>query len=117
MTQQRCPHNRGKCPFYIVPEDPLSAKASIGQCVACVIANNVQLEGLREDLYQLALLTILEETPNYDPAHPSGASYTTFMKACVCVRVCGQNGVKNYGIIPFRMKTLLGIQNPVSGTC
>ncbi len=111
MTQQRCPHNRGKCPFYVVPEDPLSAKASIGQCVACVIANNGQLEGLREDLYQLALLTILEETPNYDPAHPSGASYTTFMKACVCTRLWSERR-KELRYHPFSHEDPVGDTEP-----
>lgn len=86
MAEQRGPHNRGKCPFYVVPENPLSAESSINHCTDCVISSKTQLLSFKEDLRQLAFLTILEETPNYDPDHPSGASYITFIKACVCTR-------------------------------
>ena len=87
MVAQRGPHNRGKCPFYVTPENPLSAVSSIDHCVSCVIRNKAQLASFKEDLRQLAFLTILEETPKYDPDHPSGASYITFIKARVCTRL------------------------------
>ena len=87
MTHPRGPHNRGNCPFHVVPNDPISAEASICKCVTCVIANNPQMERYRDDLRQIAFLTIMEETPKYDPNHPSNASYTTFIKARVCTRL------------------------------
>ena len=90
MSQaQECrgPHNRAKCPFYVVPENPLSAEISISKCVDCVTFGNAQLACLREDLCQIALLTVIEDTPKYDPAHPSGASYITYMKSRVCTRL------------------------------
>lgn len=87
MAEQRGPHNRGKCPFYVVPQNPLSAESSIHHCADCAVGNNAQLRSFKEDLRQLAFLTVLEETPKYDPDHPSGASYTTFIKARVCTRL------------------------------
>lgn len=81
------PQQRGKCPFKIVPNEPLTADASVDQCATCVCRNNTYLLSHKEDLRQIAFLTILEETPNYDPEHPSGASFTTFMKARVCIRL------------------------------
>ena len=36
---------------------------------------------------QLAYLTIMEEEPKYDPDHPSGASFVTFIKSRVCYRL------------------------------
>ena len=81
MIAQRGPHNRGKCPFYVTPQNPLSAGSSIDHCADCVIGNKAQLLSFKEDLRQLAFLTILEETPKYDPDHPSGASYITFTQA------------------------------------
>ncbi len=81
------PSQRDRCPFNIVPNEPLSAEASIDQCVSCVCRNNTYLKSHDEDLRQLAFLTILEETPNYDPHHPSGASFITFIKAKVCIRL------------------------------
>ena len=87
MVEQRGPHNRGKCPFYVTPDNPFSAKSSIDHCVNCVKSDKAHLESSIEDLRQIAFLTIIEETPKYDPDHPSGASYITFIKARVCTRL------------------------------
>lgn len=87
MTLQIGPHNRGSCPFYVIPTDPLSAEPSINKCISCACGSNTHLRSQNEDLRQIAYLTILEETPNYDPDHPSGATYTTFIKAKVCTRL------------------------------
>lgn len=81
------PSQRDLCPFDIVPNEPLSAEASIDQCVSCVCRNDAHLLSHFEDLRQIAFLTILEETPNYDPHHESGASFITFIKSKVCIRL------------------------------
>ena len=81
------PQQRGLCPFKIEPNEPLTAETSVDQCSTCVCRNNPYLLSHKEDLQQIAFLTILEETPNYDPEHPSGASFITFMKAKVCIRL------------------------------
>lgn len=100
MSEKRNPHNRGKCPFHVTPQDPLSAESSIDHCIECVKENKANLEGITEDLRQIAFLTILEETPKYDPDHPSGASYTTFIKAKVCTRLWSERQ-KYWQQIPF----------------
>lgn len=87
MLSNRGPHYSAKCPFYILPNNPLSAETSVNQCVRCVTSGHPRLEGMRDDFRQLAYLTILEEAPKYDPAHPSGASFITFMKSRVCGRL------------------------------
>ncbi|MDE0556312.1 MAG: sigma-70 family RNA polymerase sigma factor [Candidatus Poribacteria bacterium] len=84
MIAERGPHFSAKCPFYISPDDPLSATASIEKCVRCVTHGIPALEGLSQDFQQTAFLTVLEETPNYDPEHPSRASFITFIKSKVC---------------------------------
>ena len=81
------PSHREHCPFNIVPNEPISAKASIDHCVSCVCRNNAYLKSHYDDLRQIAFLTILEETPNYDSNHPSGASFITFIKTKVCIRL------------------------------
>ena len=90
MREDRHPGNRGQCPFYIDPEDPLTAEASIRKCVECATRGDTCLQARRDDFRQLAYLTILEETPNYDPNHPSKASFITFIKAKVCYRLWSQ---------------------------
>ena len=87
MLNNRGPHYSAKCPFYILPDNPLSAETSVNQCVQCVTCDHPRLEGMRDDFRQLAYLTILEEAPKYDPDHPSGASFITFMKSHVCGRL------------------------------
>ena len=87
MLNNRGPHYSARCPFYILPDNPLSAEASVNQCVQCATCDHPRLEGMRDDFRQLAYLTILEEAPKYDPDHPSGASFITFMKSHVCGRL------------------------------
>ena len=84
MFYDRGPHYSAKCPFYIEPNTPLSAENSIQQCVRCATHGHCHLQGMREDFRQIAYLTILEDEPKYDPDHPSGASFITFMKKRVC---------------------------------
>ena len=81
MTQQRGPHHSKKCPFHILPNQPLSAKKSIARCVNCVSCNDQRLQGMRADLYQIAHLTVSENLPKYDSEHPTGASLSTFIRS------------------------------------
>ena len=90
MREDRHPGNRGQCPFYVDAIDPLTADASIYQCVGCATRGDACLQARRDDFRQLAYLTILEETPNYDPAHPSQASFITFIKSRVCSTLWSQ---------------------------
>ena len=87
MIHNRGPHNRGQCSFSVEPNNPLTAEVSVHRCVSCAINNNSQMYSYNDDLRQIAFLTIIEETPKYDPHHKSGASYTTFIKAKVCTRL------------------------------
>lgn len=84
MFNDRGPHYSAKCPFYIEPNNPLSAETSIEQCVRCATHGHCHLQGMRDDFRQIAYLTILEDEPKYDPQHDSGASFITFMKKRVC---------------------------------
>ncbi len=84
MIPKRGPHYSQKCPFHIIKDQPLSAKKSVAQCVDCVSCGNQRLQHMKPDLHQLAYLTILENSPKYNPKHQSGASFTTFIKSHVC---------------------------------
>lgn len=87
MSNDCRPHFFSQSPFYVLPDNPLSAEASINQCARCATRGNNRLQSMRDDFRQLAYLTILEEGPKYDPEHPSGASFTTFVKGRVCYRL------------------------------
>ena len=84
MTPKRGPHYSQKCPFHITKDEPLSAKKSVARCVDCVSCDNQRLQHMKADLHQLAYLTILENSPKYNPKHQSGASFATFIRSRVC---------------------------------
>lgn len=100
MTQQRNPQNSAKCPFYIEPGSPLSATKSIDRCVACATRRDQRLQCLKEDLRQIAYETVFEADPAYDPAHESGASFTTFIRSQVCGKLWDE-GQKHLQSTPF----------------
>ena len=70
----------------------------------------MRLESLTEDLRQIAVLTILEETFKYDLNHPNGASFTTFIKARVCIRLWTERR-KALSYIPFPYEELSDYAN------
>ncbi len=102
MFNDRGPHYSAKCPFYILPNNPLSAEKSINQCVRCATHGHCHLQGMRDDFRQIAYLTILEEEPKYDPQHESGASFITFMKKRICGRLWSERR-KALKYTPFSM--------------
>lgn len=102
MFNDRGPHYSAKCPFYIEPNNPLSAEKSINQCMRCATCGHQRLQGMRDDFRQIAYLTILEEEPKYDPQHESGASFITFMKSRVCGRLWSERR-KALKYTPFSM--------------
>ena len=84
MTPQRGPHYSKKCPFHIIPNQPLTAEKSVTQCVKCVSCSDQRLQQMTADLHQIAHLAIAENSPKYDPEHESGASFCTFIRSKVC---------------------------------
>ena len=78
MTYQRRPYHSDKCAFYINPTQPLIANRSVTRCVKYVSCGNKRLQHMKTDLQQLAYLTILENSPKYNPDHHTGASYTPY---------------------------------------
>ena len=102
MTQKRGPHYSQKCPFHITQHQPLTAKKSVGQCVACVSCGNQRLQHMKNDLHQIAYLTILELSPKYDKDHQTGASFATFIRSRVCGKLWDEKK-KQLKSIPFPM--------------
>jgi RNA polymerase sigma factor (sigma-70 family) len=100
MTPQRGPHYAKNCPFHIKPNQPLSAAESVVRCVECVARGCDPLKRSKPDLHQLAYLTILENSPKYDPKHKSGASLGTFIRARVCAKLWNERD-KALKAIPY----------------
>lgn len=100
MERQRGPHYSSKCPFHIIPTQLLTAKKSITRCVDCVSCGNQRLQHMKSDFEQIAYLTVLESSPQYNPNHQSNASYTTFIRSRVCTKLWNERK-KHLQSIPF----------------
>lgn len=100
MTPHRGPHYSQKCAFHINPDHPLSAEKSVHQCVECVTHNHPRLQAKKADLHQVAYLTILENSPKYNPNHHSGASLNTFVRSRVCTTLWNEDQ-KDLKSIPY----------------
>ena len=100
MQYPRGPHHSNKCPFYITQNHPLTAEKSITRCVECVTWDRPRLHPMQADLHQIAYLTILENSPKYDPSHQTGATFCTFIRSRVCTKLWNERK-KHLQSIPF----------------
>ena len=97
MTPQRGPHYAKNCPFHIKPNQPLSA-AGVGGTVRRPRLRPAK--AVEAGSAPLAYLTILENSPKYDPKHKSGASLGTFIRARVCAKLWNERD-KALKAIPY----------------
>ena len=54
------------------------------QCAGCIAHAAPQRSDLRDDLFQLASLTLIEKGHAFNPTHHSGASFGTFIRPRIC---------------------------------
>jgi len=53
-------------------------------CAECIAYAAPQRPDLQDDLLQVASLTLIEKGPAFNPAHPSSASFGTFIRPQIC---------------------------------
>ena len=87
----RCQLGTVKCPSYkhqgiFQPnnETVKSLLSDLNHCAACIAAAPPKRPDLRDDLLQIASLTLLEKGPRFDPAHESGAKFGSFIRPHIC---------------------------------
>ncbi len=88
----RCQLAGIKCPPYkhqgiFLPDNETvkSFLPDLTHCAACIANTAPQRNDLREDLLQVASLTLIDKGPTFDPDHESGANFRSFIR----VRICG----------------------------
>lgn len=88
----RCHHKGVKCPPYkhegvFQPRDTTVRKLlpDLEQCADCMASVAPKLPSFREDLRQIAAITLLEKGPAYAPGHASRASFGTFIRPRICI--------------------------------
>lgn len=87
----RCQLKSIKCPRYkhqgiFRPTDEVvkSLLPDLRQCATCITHAAPQRPDLRDDLLQIASLTLVEKGPKFNPAHSSRAGFGTFIRPRIC---------------------------------
>ena len=88
----RCQLRGVKCPPYkhqgvFLPDNKTvkSLLPDLTHCAVCIADAAPQRNDLREDLLQVASLTLIDKGPTFNPRHESGANFRSFIR----VRICG----------------------------
>lgn len=87
----KCQSGRIKCPAYkhqgIFQPDNKTVKSLLPDlkcCATCMSSSPPKRPDLRDDLLQIASLTLVEKGPKFNPSHESGASFGTFIRPRIC---------------------------------
>jgi len=88
----RCHQLKGtKCPRYMHqgifrPTDEMVKPLlpDLRRCAGCIASATPQHLDLRDDLFQIASVTLIEKGPAFNPTHQSGASFGTFIRPRIC---------------------------------
>ena len=87
----RCQLKSIKCPRYkhqgiFRPNDEMVKPLlpDLNQCAACTAYAAPKRPDLRDDLLQIASLTLIEKGPKFNPAHHSKARFATFIRPYIC---------------------------------
>ena len=88
----RCQLKGVKCPPYkhqgvFLPDNETvkSFLPDLTHCATCIANAAPRRNDLREDLLQVASLTLIDKGPAFNPEHESGANFRSFIR----VRICG----------------------------
>ena len=87
----RCQLKSVKCPRYkhygiFDPNNKTMTRLlpDLNRCAGCMARASPKCPEIREDLQQIASMVLIEKGPKFNPAHPSGASFGTFIRPQIC---------------------------------
>lgn len=88
----RCQRKGANCPpfkhsgvFHPHNENIRRLLPDLNRCANCTAYVSPKLPSLRDDLLQIASITLLEKGPAFNPEHESRASFGTFIRPRICV--------------------------------
>ncbi|MCY4569190.1 MAG: sigma-70 family RNA polymerase sigma factor [Candidatus Poribacteria bacterium] len=85
LTGIKCPPYKHQGIFLPDNETVKSFLPDLTHCAACIANAVPRRNDLREDLLQVASLTLIDKGPTFNPEHESGANFRSFIR----VRICG----------------------------
>lgn len=87
----RCQSKGANCPsfkhsgvFHPNNENIKRLLPDLNRCANCTAYVSPKLPSLRDDLLQIASITLLEKGPTFNPKHESRASFGTFIRPRIC---------------------------------
>ncbi len=87
----KCQLTGAKCPPYSHEGEFQPNNATITgllsdlhRCANCIAYDPPSFPAFRDDLIQIASITLIEKGPAFNPAHESGASFGTFIRPRIC---------------------------------
>jgi len=90
----RCQLKGAKCPpykhqgrFHADDETLTRFHPDLQRCAACMAFAPPRLPSFRNDLFQIAAVTLIEKGPEFNPWHTSGASFGSFIRPRICGRL------------------------------
>lgn len=95
----RCQLKGANCPpfkhdgvFYPDNETIKHLLPDLNRCANCMAYLSPKLPYFRDDLLQIASITLLEKGAAFNPAHESQASFGTFIRPRICIRLTNAKG-------------------------
>lgn len=85
LTGIKCPPYKHQGIFQPDNETVKSFLPDLTHCATCIANAAPRRVDLREDLFQVASLTLIDKGPTFNPEHKSGANFRSFIR----VRICG----------------------------
>lgn len=84
LTGAKCPPYSHEGEFQPNNSTLTGLLPDLRRCANCIAYEPPSLPAFRDDLIQIASITLLEKGPAFNPAHQSGASFGTFIRPKIC---------------------------------
>lgn len=87
LPNAKCPPYQHEGPFVADNATLSRLRPDMKRCAGCIAFHSPQCPDFRDDLEQFAAMVLIEKGPTYDPSHKSRASFGTFIRPRICLRL------------------------------
>ena len=84
LTGIRCPRYENQGIFHPDNDTVKRLLPDLNRCAECMAYATPQHPDLQGDLLSIASLTLIQKGPAFNPGHPSGANFGTFIRPRIC---------------------------------
>ncbi|RKU31502.1 hypothetical protein C6497_01515 [Candidatus Poribacteria bacterium] len=84
LTGAKCPSYSHKGEFQPDNATITGLLPDLDRCASCIALEPPSRPAFRDDLIQIASVTLIEKGPTFNPTHESGASFGTFIRPKIC---------------------------------